>query len=111
MKNTYTLAQVVRTIMEEDQRARNSDSFLYLKVLEVYAKANECPLSLYSMSVVHFLMHMKEYGFPPFESVRRNRQLIAAKNPELAGTEEIEAWRTVKEEEMLDYVREAKYGV
>jgi len=111
VKNTYTLAQVVRTIMEEDQRARNSDSFLYLKVLEVYAKANECPLSLYSMSVVHFLMHMKEYGFPPFESVRRNRQLIAAKNPELAGTEEIEAWRTVKEEEMLDYVREAKYGV
>ena len=111
MKNTYTLAQVVKTIMEEDTRARNSDSFLYLRVLEVYAKANECPISLYSMSVVHFLTHMKEYGFPPFESVRRNRQLIAAKYPELAGTDEIEAWRTAKEEEMLDYVREAKYGV
>lgn len=111
MKNTYTLAQVVKTIMQEDKQTRNSDSFLYLRVLEVYAKANECPISLYSMSVVHFLMHMKEYGFPPFESVRRNRQLIAAKHPELAGTEEIEAWRTVKEEEMLDYVREAKYGV
>lgn len=111
MKNTYTLAQVVKTIMEEDQRARNSDSFLYLRVLEVYAKANECPISLYSMSVVHFLMHMKEYGFPPFESVRRNRQLIAAKYPELAASEDIDAWRAVKEEEMIDYVREAKYGV
>ena len=111
MKNTYTLAQVVKTIMEEDTRARNSDSFLYLRVLEVYAKANECPLSLYSMSVVHFLTHMKEYGFPPFESVRRNRQLIAAKYPELAGAEDVEAWRTVKEEEVLDYVREAKYEV
>lgn len=111
MKNTYTLAQVVKTIMQDDKRARSSDSFLYLRVLEVYAKCNECPLSLYSMSVVHFLMHMKEYGFPPFESVRRNRQLIAAKYPELAGSEETEAWRTVKEEEVRDYVREAKYEV
>ena len=33
VKNTYTLAQVVKTIMEEDKLARNSDSFLYLKVL------------------------------------------------------------------------------
>ena len=110
MTNTYTLAQVVKTIMQDDTLARNSDSFLYLRVLEVYAKANECP-SLYSMSVVHFLLHMKEYGFPPFESVRRNRQLIAAKYPELAGSEDVEAWRTVKEEETREYVREAKYEV
>ena len=111
MKNTYTLAQVVKTIMQEDIRARNSDSFLYLRVLEVYAKANECPVSLGSMSVVHFLMHQKEYGFPPFESVRRNRQLIAAKYPDLAGTDDIEAWRTANEEAAREYVREAKYGV
>ncbi len=111
MKNTYTLAQVVKTIMEEDKLARNSDSFLYLKVLEVYAKANERPLNLYSMSVVHFLMHMKEYGFPPFESVRRNRQLIAAKYPNLAGGNDVEAWRTANEEAVRDYVREAKYEV
>lgn len=111
MKNTYTLAQVVKTIMQDDKRARSSDSFLYLRVLEVYAKANDCPVSLGSMSVVHFLVHMKEYGFPPFESVRRNRQLIAAKYPELAGNEETEAWRTAQEEAVRDYVREAKYEV
>jgi hypothetical protein len=56
-------------------------------------------------------MHMKEYGFPPFESVRRNRQLIAAKYPGLAGGEETEAWRTANEEAVRDYVREAKYEV
>ena len=111
MKNTYTLAQVVKTIMEEDKQARNSDGFLYLRVLEVYAKSSEQPISLYKMSVVDFLLHMKEYGFPTFESVRRNRQLIAAKYPHLAASDDIDAWRTVKEEEMLDYVREAKYGV
>lgn len=111
MTNTYTLAQVVKTIMQDDKRARSSDSFLYLRVLEVYAAANNCPVSLASMSVVHFLVHMKEYGFPPFESVRRNRQLIAAKYPELAGNEETEAWRTAQEEAVRDYVREAKYEV
>lgn len=111
MKNTYTLAQVVKTIMQEDKQTRNSDGFLYLRVLEVYAKSSDQPISLYKMSVVDFLLNMKEYGFPPFESVRRNRQLIAAKYPELAGTEEIEAWRTANEEAARDYVREAKYGV
>ncbi len=111
MTNTYTLAQVVKTIMQDDKRARNSDSFLYLRVLEVYALANDCPMSLDSMSVVHFLTHMKEYGFPPFESVRRNRQLIASKYPDLAGGEDVEAWRTVKEKETREYVREAKYEV
>ena len=111
MKNTYTLAQIVKTIMEEDKRARNSDSFLYLRVLEVYAKCSEGPVSLYKMSVVDFLLNMKEYGFPPFESVRRNRQLIAAKYPGLAGGKETEAWRTANEEAVRDYVREAKYEV
>ena len=111
MKNTYTLAQVVKTIMEDDKQARNSDGFLYLRVLEVYAKSSERPISLYKMSVVDFLLNMKEYGFPPFESVRRNRQLIAAKYPELAGGEDVEAWRTAKEEAVREYVREAKYDV
>lgn len=111
MKNTYTLAQVVKTIMEEDKRTRNSDGFLYLKVLEVYAKCSERPISLHHMSVVDFLLNMKEYGFPPFESVRRNRQLIAAKYPDLAGNDDVEAWRTANEEAVREYVREAKYDV
>lgn len=111
MKNTYTLAQIVKTIMEEDRLARSSDSFLYLRVLEVYAQCSERPINLKSMSVAHFLLNMKEYGFPPFESVRRNRQLIAAKYPGLAGSDDTEAWRTANEEAVREYVREAKYGV
>ena len=63
------------------------------------------------MSVPFFLLHMKEYGFPPFESVRRNRQLIAAKYPNLSGGEDVEAWRTANEEAVREYVREAKYEV
>ena len=110
MENMKTLASIVKETLEEDPRTRNSDSFLYLKVLEAIAKQKECP-SMYSMSVSFFLLHMKEFGFPPFESVRRNRQLIQAKYPELAASDPIDAHRLVNEERMLDYVREAKYGV
>ena len=109
MENMKTLASTVKETLEEDPRTRNSDSFLYLKVLEAIAKQKESPVSLYSMSVPFFLLHMKEYGFPPFESVRRNRQLIQAKYPELAASDPIDAHRLVNEERMLDYVRSAKY--
>ena len=54
-------------------------------------------------------MHMKDYGFPPFESVRRNRQLIQAAHPDLAAGDPIDAHRLVNEERVRDYVREAKY--
>lgn len=110
MENMKTLASTVKETLEEDPRTRNSDSFLYLKVLEAIAKQKECP-NLSSMTVPFFLLHMKEFGFPPFESVRRNRQLIQAKYPDLQASDPIDAHRLVNEERMLDYVREAKYEV
>lgn len=109
-ENLQTLAAIVEAVMEEDERARNCDPFLYLRVLEVIAKRNECPISLMSMSVSFFLLHMKEYGFPPFESVRRNRQLIRARRPDLAPNKTIDAYRQTNEELMLEYVRSEKYG-
>lgn len=109
-ENLQTLAAIVEAIMEDDERTRNSDSFLYLSVLEVVARRNECPISLLSMSVSFFLLHMKEYGFPPFESVRRNRQLIQARRPDLAPNKTINACRHTNEELMLEYVRSEKYG-
>lgn len=107
MDNMRSIRQIVKTVMEEDRHARNSDSFLYLKVLQVYGKANN--LDIDSMSIVTFLMKMTEYGFPPFESVRRTRQLVQARYPELAASDPIDAHRLVREERMRDYVRGAKY--
>lgn len=109
-ENLQTLAAIVEAIMEEDERARNCDPFLYLRVLEVIAERNECPISLMSMSVQYFLLHMKEHGFPPFESVRRNRQLVRSRRPDLAPSEMIDAYRQANEEVMLEYVRSEKHG-
>jgi len=107
--NLKSTAGIVRHILEEQPKTRNSDSLLYLKVLEHVATHNEeCP-DLKRMTVPDFLLNMSEYGFPPFESVRRNRQLVQAKRPDLAASNDIDAWRTVNEERVLEYVRGAKY--
>lgn len=108
MDNLKATAHIVKHVLEEDARTRNSDSFLYLKVLEYIAERNDCP-QLQHLTVPKFLLNMKEYGFPPFESVRRNRQLVQAAHPELAASDPIDAHRLVNEERVKDYVRNAKY--
>ena len=71
LKNTTAL---VKSILEQDKQCRNSDSFLYLKVLSVTAKQKG--IDLEKMTVPHFLMNRHGAGLPPFESVRRARQKI-----------------------------------
>ena len=71
LKNT---TKIVKAILEEDEQARNSDSFLYLKVLDVYGEKNG--IDIKSMSITTFLLHLREFGFPGFETVRRSRQPI-----------------------------------
>ncbi|MBP3427149.1 MAG: hypothetical protein J6M47_02670 [Clostridia bacterium] len=43
MDNLKATAHIVKHVLEEDKRTRNSDSFLYLKVLEYIAERSDCP--------------------------------------------------------------------
>jgi hypothetical protein len=95
---------LVKTILEEDQKARNSDSYLYLKVIEHIAEKKQLPLS--NITILHFLLHMKDYGFPPFESVRRARQKLQAAFPELAASKEVADQRADNEEAYREFARE-----
>ena len=95
--------QIVKAILEQDEQARNSDSFLYLKVLEYIAERKD--INLYYIPVPLFLKQMKQYGFPPFESVRRTRQKIQQTHPELCACEKVESMRIVNEEKFLAYAR------
>lgn len=97
---------IIHKILTEKPECRNSDSFLYLAVLEEYAKRDESPISLYSMSVHYFLLHMQEHGFPPFETVRRNRQKIQQEYPELAPCKKIAGYRRLNEKRVRAYVRD-----
>ena len=98
-----TTTRLVKAILEQDERARNSDSFLYFRVLGVLGldkgiDINRVPIAL-------FLLNMKEWGFPNFETVRRTRQKIQAEYPELAGSERVQAFRTENEEVFREFAR------
>lgn len=107
MDNLKTISQVVKHILEEEPFCRNSDCFLELEVLKVYAK--RLGLDLGSMTVDTLYRHRNEWGFPKSESIRRTRQLVQAKNPDLAASDPIDAYRLVNEERVRSFVRSAKY--
>ena len=98
LKNTTAL---VKALLEEDKQCRNSDSFLYLKVLSVIGKRKGIDID--SMSVPYFLLSLHGTAFPPFESVRRARQKIQEHNPHLAACETVEDFRAANEMEFRAY--------
>lgn len=97
------VTKLVQHILETDERARNSDSFLYMKVLT--AIGTEKGIDIHSMPITVFLLNLREFGFPPFESVRRARQKIQAKHPELAACDAVRAFRGENEAKYREYAR------
>ena len=100
LKNTTAL---VKAILEQDKQCRNSDSFLYLKVLSVIGKRKG--IDIESMSVPYFLVNLHGTAFPPFESVRWARQKIQEHNPHLAACESVEGFRMDNEKEFRAFAR------
>lgn len=98
MKDLKTITKLVKAILEQDDIARNSDSWLYLKVIEYVAAEKD--IDLYKITVPWFLANMSMFGFPPFESVRRARQKIQATFPDLASDKRVAAMRAENE---VDY--------
>lgn len=91
--------ELVKYILTRDPRTRNSDDLLYLRVCEI--KGGE----VVKRPFWDVLLNRKNYGIPPFETVRRNRQKLQRAYPELAGSEEVEAQRKVNEEAFLEFAR------
>lgn len=100
LKNTTKL---VKAILEVDKQARNSDSFLYLKVIEHISARKG--IALTQMTVERFLLTMKGYGIPGFETVRRTRQKVQQHHPELAACDKVAGMRMIQESEFRSYAR------
>ena len=98
LKNTTAL---VKAILEQDKQCRNSDSFLYLKVLSVIGKRKGIDID--SVSVPYFLVNLQGTAFPGFETVRRTRQKLQQHHPELAASETVEGFRMDNEKEFRAY--------
>lgn len=98
-----TTTELVRQILESQPRARCSDNFLYYWVCYIIGKRNGIDID--KMSMPRFFLHLSEYGFPQFETVRRTRQKLQASYPELCGDDTVEGLRRVNEEAFREYAR------
>lgn len=107
MDNLRNNRALVKRILEDKPITRNSDSLLELEVLRVCAERRGIDIAY--LPVTTLFRKRNDWNFPKSETIRRNRQLIQAKHPELAASEDTDAFRTANEERILDYVREAKY--
>lgn len=108
MNDLKTTAKLVRTILEENPQARNSDSYLYFKVLQY--RANRMGVDLRDISVASFLLGMNTFGFPGFETVRRARQKLQATHPELAALENVQIARMENEKVFRGFALEHLEG-
>lgn len=105
-KDLKNISGVVKVILTANEKARNNDSFLYLRVLEYYGCMNG--VDVRTMTVPTLLLHMEEYGLPKFESVRRARQKAQAQYPELAASKGVQEKRMEAEHEFRAFALEGK---
>jgi len=77
MRRLKNVEYVVENILNTMEETRSSDDILYLNVCEHFN--NEAP----SMTLKDFLSERKSTGCPTFETVRRTRQKVFEKRPDL----------------------------
>lgn len=103
MNDLKAVSAIVKSILTDNVRARNDDNVLYLMVLRHVSDRNN--IDIQSMTVPVFLLKMKDYGLPGFETVRRSRQKVQADNPELEGTETTRRKRAKQEAVYREFAR------
>lgn len=103
MESIKNTSELVRVALESNPKTRESDTYLYYVICKGLLKAKGIDIS--KISLKEGLLHMKDYNLPNYETVRRTRQKLQHDNPELAGTEETEVMRAIREEQFRGYAR------
>ena len=93
------MTKIVKKILIELPDTRNSDSFLYVKVVETL-NPNALKLPFWEV-----MCSLKDLCLPNFETIRRTRQKLQNIYPELSGSDDVEAYRMVNEEAFKNYAR------
>lgn len=92
-------SDIVKIILQKYPATRNSDDLLYMKVCE-YINGTHISLPFWKV-----LQNRNDFGYPPFESVRRSRQKMQAKYPELSANKSVEAQREQNEKIYRKFAR------
>lgn len=101
MNDLRKVSDLVKDILENDPQSRNSDNFLYLKILEHHSTAKG--IDVHTMTVPVLLKELDRRTFPGFETVRRSRQKVQATYPELAASGAVRRLRGKNEAEYRDF--------
>lgn len=101
MNELKTTQDIVMQCLKSVPMTRNSDNHLCYWVYKAIGKKNGIDID--SMSMPRFFLHMKEFGFPSTETIRRTRQKIQEKHPELCGNSTVEGQRMLNEEVFREY--------
>ena len=96
LEELKSIESIVKELLESDPRTRKDDGYLIYKVIEV-----RNPL-LTGASFEFVMTHAKDYKIS-FESIRRARQKLQAKYPELKD-EVTAAYRQEEQEVYQNYV-------
>lgn len=100
MKRLQTVENIVRPILERSIEARNDDMVLFRLICsECMERYGYCE----NVAFDDVMRNYKKYGIPRFESVRRTRQKIQAKYPELGCSPEVRRARKKAEAAYRDY--------
>ncbi len=103
MAKLKDVKKLVKFILENDEKARNSDNYLYFMVINLLADKNSIDIS--AINIASFLLNAKAYPFPPFESVRRARQKVQEEFPHLAARETVQGFRAENETAYREFAR------
>lgn len=94
-----TTEKLVKSILIKSVPARNSDIYLYYKVVEKLNKGvSQKPFA-------EVIFNLEELGLPLYDTVTRARRKIQMQNPELKGDERVARKRAENEEVYRDYAR------
>ena len=107
MKRLKELSNRVKRVLQENEKARNSDNILYLYVLRSYGE--EKGLDIDNMSVPMLLLHCKDLGLPSLESMGRARRKVQELYPELKANNDVQAMKEEREETYKKFAKEVHY--
>lgn len=96
MERLRKVEHIVEKILDAREDARKNDDILYLYVCEYLNRG------VSSMTLSDFLKTRKKTGCPTFETVRRTRQKVFEKRPELK-PKKVTEYREEMEEVYRDY--------
>ncbi len=104
MNEIRRTAKLVEAILILNPLARNSDDVLYHEICKNVLESQGKSIGV--CTPTEALLLRKTLGLPKYETVRRARQKLQAKHPELASSERVATKRNVREKMFRDYARE-----